>query len=396
MSDRGRAVVLAPMLAARGGAERVALVAAETLKAAGYDTVIVAPGQVDDLGAYADYFGIDLDGVAYEELPSVGRMGRFEALRTVIEELVWARIVRSMQPDVFLTCMYGATLPGLAERSLYYIHFPHQLTTPGLTGLRARYVSWTQYARRLQNRGSDFRATYTSFLANSRFTASHARQRWGVDPYVLYPPCCGVGAGRVWRQPSILAVGRFQDRQPGHPYKNQEALIVAFRAMADLHAEGWQLHLAGSVGSEAELARLREMSVGLPVAFHPHASLEELHTLYRESSVYWHAQGFGESHLMAPQSQEHFGITTVEAMSAGAIAMVYDTAGPAEVVADVPGTVRWTSLEELRLATRNIARADPTDMASLRRAAQRRAAEFSEAAFATRLLTLIETGSPRS
>ena len=128
------------MLAARGGAERVALVAAETLKAAGYDTVIVAPGQVDDLGAYADYFGIDLDGVAYEELPSVGRMGRFEALRTVIEELVWARIVRSMQPDVFLTCMYGATLPGLAERSLYYIHFPHQLTTPGLTGLRARYV----------------------------------------------------------------------------------------------------------------------------------------------------------------------------------------------------------------------------------------------------------------
>ena len=396
MSDRGRAVILAPILAARGGAERVALVAAESLKAAGYDTVIMAPGQVDDLGAYADYFGIDLDGVAYEELPSVGRMGRYEALRTVVEEFVWARIVRSMRPDVFLMCMYGATLPGLADRSLYYVHFPHELTTPALTGLRARYVAVAQLARRLQNRGRDFRATYTAFLTNSQFTASHARQRWGVNADVLYPPCSDVGAGPVRRQPSILAVGRFQDRLPGHPYKNQEALIVAFGEMADLHAAGWRLHLAGSVGSEAELARLREMAEGLPVLFHPDASLQELHTLYRESSVYWHAQGFGESHLTAPQSQEHFGITTVEAMSAGAIAMVYDTAGPAEVVAGVVGTVRWTSLEELRLATRSLAGADPTVVTNWRQAAQQRAAEFSEAAFATRLMSLVETGSPRS
>lgn len=396
MRDKGRAVVLAPMLAARGGAERVALFAAQTLKVAGYDTVIVAPGEVDDLGAYADYFGIDLEGVAYEQLPSVARVGRFEALRTVVEEFVWARIVRSMRPDVFLMCMYGATLPGTSDRSLYYIHFPHALTTPGLTGIRARYVALSQLARRLQNRGRDFRATYTSFLANSRFTASHARQRWGIDADVLYPPCSGVGGGAAPRQPSILAVGRFQDRQPGHPYKNQEALIVAFAEMADLHAAGWCLHLAGSVGSDAELARLREMAVGLPVIFHPDASLEELHTLYRESSLYWHAQGFGESHVTSPQAQEHFGITTVEAMSAGAVALVYDTAGPAEVVADVPGTVRWTSLDELRLATRSLAGADPTDVASWRRAAQRRAAEFSEAAFATRLIAFVEAGSPRS
>ena len=54
--------------------------------------------------------------------------------------------------------------------------------------------------------------------------------------------------------------------------------------------------------------------------------------LYGRASIFWHAAGLGEDPERHPDRYEHFGITTVEAMSAGAVPVVIDAAGQVEIV----------------------------------------------------------------
>jgi len=69
--------------------------------------------------------------------------------------------------------------------------------------------------------------------------------------------------------------------------------------------------------------------------------------LYATSSYYWHGTGYGQSETLFPERMEHFGITVVEAMSAGAIPFVYAMGGPAEIVADGETGFHWRSIQEL-------------------------------------------------
>ena len=53
--------------------------------------------------------------------------------------------------------------------------------------------------------------------------------------------------------------------------------------------------------------------------------------------------GYGEE---SPQNFEHFGITTVEAMSAGCVPVVIDKGGQKEIVADGCG-FRWNTIQDM-------------------------------------------------
>ncbi|MEI6256489.1 MAG: glycosyltransferase [Planctomycetota bacterium] len=53
-----------------------------------------------------------------------------------------------------------------------------------------------------------------------------------------------------------------------------------------------------------------------------------------------------------PSSQEHFGQTTVEALSAGVVPVVIDTGGQRETVEPGRNGFRWNTLEELATQTR--------------------------------------------
>ena len=48
-----------------------------------------------------------------------------------------------------------------------------------------------------------------------------------------------------------------------------------------------------------------------------------------------------------PEKQEHFGITTVEAMSTGAIPVVINTAGQSEIIENNKNGYLWSNPEEL-------------------------------------------------
>lgn len=235
---------------------------------------------------------------------------------------------------------------------------------------------------------ADFLSTYDLVLSNSAFTAEWVRRLWDVDSEVLHPPATMFEPGP--KEPIITSVGRFF-REGGHSKKQLE-LVQGFRRLVESGVDGWELHLAGGCAPAARpyLDEVRDAAEGLPVTFHIDVSGQELAALYARSSIYWHATGLGEDPRRHPEKFEHFGITTVEAMSAGAVPVVIGQAGQIEIVE--PGVTghHFADLDELVAATVSLIR-DPDRLATMSRAASAAAQRYSTDAFAARMRELVAT-----
>ncbi|GIU85353.1 MAG: hypothetical protein KatS3mg008_2128 [Acidimicrobiales bacterium] len=217
--------------------------------------------------------------------------------------------------------------------------------------------------------------TYTKVCANSAYTADWVRRWWKVPSEVLYPPVTQQPVGR--KEPMILSVGRFFDPERGHSKKQLE-MVRAFHALCRNGLEGWSLHLVGGCDKRDRvyLERVRHAIGEAPVYLHVAAPGAELRDLYSRAAIYWHAAGLGEDPDEHPERFEHFGITTVEAMSAGAVPVVIGAAGQAEVVRDGIDGMHFHTLDELVTATLRLVRDDQLRR-RLSESARARAAEFS-------------------
>ena len=213
---------------------------------------------------------------------------------------------------------------------------------------------------------------------------------------MLHPPVLAQPRGRKERV--ILSVGRFFDPTVGHG-KRQLELVEAFRRLRQSGAEGWVLVLAGgcdAAGHEylerVDRAAAAAREAGADVAVRPNVTGAELRELYAGASLFWHATGLGEDPELRPERLEHFGITTVEAMSAGAVPVVIARAGQLELFDDGRVGYLWETPTELVERTLELI-ADPARMAAMADAAVAGAERFLRPAFAQRLRALID-GDP--
>ncbi len=230
--------------------------------------------------------------------------------------------------------------------------------------------------------------TYDVVVANSPFTERWIREWWERDSVVLEPPVPLRQPGT--KQPMLLSVGRFFAPGRGHAKKQLE-LVEAFRRLCERGLSGWELHLVGGCSPEDRgyLEQVRSAAAGLPVAFHVDAPGAELDALYRSASIYWHATGLDEDVDADPVRAEHFGITTVEAMSAGAVPVVMAAGGQPHIVTDGVDGLLFHSIEQLVGLTEALA-ADPERRAALGAAAVRTASRYGLEAFARRLTALVD------
>jgi glycosyltransferase involved in cell wall biosynthesis len=255
------------------------------------------------------------------------------------------------------------------------------------TGALARAGRWFPM---LQSTAAsiDWLDSYGLVVANSQFTRGWIGTYWDHDSEVLYPPVTMHRGGE--KAPAILNVGRFFPADKGHS-KKQFELVHAFRRLCDGGVRDWTLHLVGGC-SEAGLAYLetvRAAAAGYPVELHVNASGAELEALYAQASVYWHASGYGEDAQRHPDRLEHFGISTVEAMSAGAVPVVIGLAGQRETVRHGVDGYHFRTLDGLVAITRQLMR-DPAQLARMSASATARAHRYSQEAFATQLHELVE------
>ncbi len=233
---------------------------------------------------------------------------------------------------------------------------------------------------------------YTKILANSEYTSKWIRRYYRKESEVSYPP---IDIGQFTpgkKEPLMLSVGRFE---PSRMSKRHDALLEVFK---ELHAggvlQGWRLVICGGSDGSPEfistIQSLRRAAEGLPVSIEVNVPFSRLRDLYAASSIYLHAMGLDQDPDSSPWAFEHFGMTTVEAMAAGAVPFVFSGGGQTEIVTHGENGFLWKSRDELKLNIRGFLNMGDTAKSVLRERARLRSLDFGEPAFYARTCGMYE------
>jgi len=210
-------------------------------------------------------------------------------------------------------------------------------------------------------------------VCNSHYTKKFIDAEFNINSTIIYPAVNLPKSRPQSKQNIILSVGRFS--RTLHQ-KNHQALIQAF---IDLEPQlsGWKLVLVGGTepGSEPVLQPLLDQARNHHIILKTDIPNQELHKLYSQARIYWHAAGFGSDLIKHPQQAEHFGISVVEAMSYGCVPIVFAAGGPTEIVTSASG-ITWDKLSELKQQTLELIH-NPQTWSKLSTAACNRAKDFS-------------------
>ena len=232
----------------------------------------------------------------------------------------------------------------------------------------------------------------TRYVVYSEFAREWLATRWNVDSTVLMP---GVALGDDQRLPKedlVLSIGRFVGRAENEwNSKRQDLLITAFSQLPAHLRESWRLVLAGGCAPSPEmdafLDQLRAQASGLDITIEINVEESRLRELQARARLFWHATGFGRPND-APERAEHFGMSTVEAMSHRVVPLVYADGGQLEIVEPTFGRL-WRSVDELVEQSTALMEAPKADLDRLGDAARDASLRFGTARFEAEARTLL-------
>lgn len=228
---------------------------------------------------------------------------------------------------------------------------------------------------------------YKKIIYNSAFTRAVISQQLPFSRgQVIYPPIDTTKFPAAAKKENlILSVARFDS--PSHA-KRQDILLQAF-ALFHANNSHFKLVLAGGVKGEQGqhyLSQLKESASSLPVEFIPNPPFSQLQNLYTKAKFFWHTAGYGVDEKTNPEKVEHFGITTVEAMSAGCIPIVINRGGQKEIIREGEGFL-CESIEDISQRTLVLLET-PSLLKSYSTRAALRAQAFSATAFYAKVAQL--------
>lgn len=311
-------------LNARGGAERLAVVTIKALNSMGMD-VELATMESPDIATITEAYGENL-GL------SIKKISKLNALP------------KSASPSLTINT-HGDILSYFREdfshkNSIVYCHYPivadcHLMmdrrvgdsADPGTVRMCPSDLALKSSDNNICFSEASYRKMMlnSTVLTNSEFSRRAIFDEFGVDPIVLPPPVDvdtfrNAALSSDAREDSVLVVSRF------HPTKKLENAVHLARLLYQ-HGIGKHLKIAGNISPNdaAYFSYLNDLvkQHGLEgfVTFEVNAKFDRLVDLMRQAKVYFH-----------PMPGEPFGISTVEAMSAGLIPVVPDTGGHTEFV----------------------------------------------------------------
>jgi glycosyltransferase involved in cell wall biosynthesis len=233
--------------------------------------------------------------------------------------------------DIIIDNLSSTILP---SADISYIHFPS--FAPKTLMSQVPFIGrlyFLPYFSLLEKVARDIRKTPTKkiLFANSEFTAQAIEKELGVRAEVLYPPVStiykkGEQDFNRNRRDIVVTISRFSEG------KNLEIIPK----IAEATNENIQFLIAGGFQSERvvqSIARLtKDLNLTRRVKMLPNVPKTELVEALLNSKVYLHTK-----------ESEHFGISTVEAMSAGCTPVVHNSGGSKEFV---PSQLRYESIQE--------------------------------------------------
>jgi len=190
-------------------------------------------------------------------------------------------------------------------------------------------------------------------FCNSYFTKNFIDRKLNVKSEILYPPVDLHIIKNIKKENVILHVGRFDVDPHESNFKKQDVMIDIFKKMVDAGLKNWKFKLIMGVKDrdKEKLNKLKEMSEGYPIELMGNISSNELWMYYSKAKIYWHATGYGENLQKYPEKAEHFGISTVEAMGAGCVPVVFNAGGQREIIESNKSGYLCNSMEDFIFRT---------------------------------------------
>lgn len=309
-------------LNARGGGERLAVATIRALAAMGIDVELVTlekPEAASIRDAYGTSIDRDVKRIRTLSLSQIaGTKSHGVTINTHGDMLPFFRH-NFAKNNAITYCHYpiAGQLIDSGDSSYYNILQNMNLST---TTPKCRSM-YFEIARDACNK----MMTNSTVLTNSEFSRKAIFKTHGVDSTVLHPPVDvdtfrNAALSSDARDDSILVISRF------HPSKKIENAIH-FAKLLRQNELSSRMNIVGNISPDGAsyFNYLRHLvrCYGLEdfIRFEVNASFDRLLGLMRISKAYFH-----------PLPGEPFGISTVEAMSAGVIPIVPDTGGHTEFV----------------------------------------------------------------
>jgi len=356
-----------------GGGEKYSCAIADVLGAAGHPVAILAERQEITVERLRSYFNLELPRAAVVQ--------------------VTRRTVKPHLAEADLACIVSNYLPfgHPGRRTLYVLQIPYPPITLTSAGARlARGDGKEAVKDLLRRRLLSAAGKADGVLVYSEFVRECLQRNHGLRSTVLYPPIDDFALGAP-KERAILSVGRIF--RGLYNDKRYDVMVDAFRRLsATLGGGGWEYWIAGSCGddaaSQAYLASLKASAAGFPVRFFVNAPYPELRSLYDRATLFWHAAGFGVDEWREPHRTEHFGMSTVEAMSARCVPVVVNNGGQREIVTHGVNGFLWNTVEELVAQTAALC---GSDLDRFRAQARQRYTDFDRAHFGEHLRSIVHT-----
>jgi glycosyltransferase involved in cell wall biosynthesis len=299
-----------------------------------YGVDVFAEGyiEIEDLNKQ---FGLKLKRTRIKKIDIPFSKNRMEAFKNKLEI---EKVSRGY--DIFVNFMFLSKHIGHAKKNIYQCFFPPK-----------------RYAKEWQGKGRIigilydflFYRSYNVCISDSKFANHWLTTYWKPHKknIVIYPPVFSEKEmeGRYIESEKkniIISVGRFF---VGSHSKKQLDMAKFFIHNSDKLA-AYEYHIVGAVSEREEdreyLRKVEEVAKQSEnIKIHVNCKYEELIALYRAAKIFWHATGFGIDENREPEKTEHFGITTVEAMSFGAVPVVINKGGQRETVEEGVNGYRW-------------------------------------------------------
>lgn len=259
--------------------------------------------------------------------------------------------------DLMVNFKFMSNEVGKAKVNLYGCMFPVERLA------KSRALWKKPYA---MIRDKQFYDSYDCFIANSQYTFKWIEKYWKKDSKncVIYPPVFSKNdiEGRYdesKKQNIILSVGRFF---VGGHCKKQVDMVKFFINNKDKFKK-YEYHLVGACSNDsrdlAYLNKIKRLASTVDNVFvHENYPFDKLIDLYTKAKIFWHGTGFASDDERQPQNMEHFGITTVEAMSYGAVPVVIRKGGQTETVKEGVNGYLWENEKECVTKTMKIVQDD--------------------------------------
>lgn len=291
------------------------------------------------------------------------------------------KVLESKKFDVLIILSDGSIPVSLAKKTFLHIQQPLPFVKPNLKSkLKLMRIN--------------------RVFVNSEFTKTFIDKELGIDSTVLYPPV-RINAKKISKENVILHVGRFRVRdvitqneskvEGVGDYKKQSIMVNAFKELIDAGLKNWKFVLATSVKDDdrKDFEKIKNLAKGYPIEFEVNRRNDDLWEIYSKAKIYWHASGFGEDLEKHPEFAEHFGISTVEAMGAGAVPVVINAGGQKEIIEEGTGFL-WDTLDDLKEDTLALIN-DEISLKKYSESAKKRAQFFSDDKFCERISQLIRS-----